>query len=412
MTENQSIRITDYPESLNGTIDLPASKSISNRALILRALSGNAIEVHHLSDAEDTRLMQSLLASEDKELDCGNAGTALRFLTAYFAILKGERILTGNERMKERPIGPLVDSLKALGANIRYLENEGYPPIQILGKPLKGGSIELDASTSSQFVTALLLIAPQLQDGLHIQFTGIPVSRPYFNMTVQMLQYFNVKIRQKSNEIAVFPKKLTPKPVTVEADWTSASYWMGLASLFPGSQLHFSGLFKNSWQGDRALTSLMTRFGLALQITGKEGLDVSADTFAPSTFEGLLTDHPDLVPTLAVLCTVHQIPFDFQGVQALRHKETDRLEALKNELEKLGAEITITENSIAGKSFQDFPAKPVSIHTYQDHRMAMSFAMTAARHSNVMIEDPGVVEKSYPGFWEAFRKLGFEMEGI
>lgn len=409
MTANHSLQITHQPKLLEGTIALPTSKSISNRALILKALSKDTLSILNLSDADDTRLMKALLKTQAHELNCQNAGTVLRFLTAYYSLQKGERILTGDERMKERPIGPLVEALNKLGGAIEYLKTKGYPPIKIKGQNLKGGSIKLDATTSSQFVTALLLIAPSLEDGLHLQFTGIPVSRPYFNMTVQMLKYLNVKVRQKSDEIAIIPKKLTPKTINVEADWSSASYWMGLATLFPGSHIHLPGLYKDSWQGDRALTSLMKGLGLAMNFNGKADLDVYSEPLDPSTFEGLMTDHPDLVPTFAVLFTLHQIPFDFQGIGHLRHKESDRLAKLKAELEKLGASIELSDNSIACRSFNKIPDEVISIDTHEDHRMAMSFALAAATHSNIIIQNPNVIQKSYPTFWDVLGNMGFEI---
>lgn len=409
---SKSLAIEEVPAQLNGTIDLPASKSLSNRALILNALSNGAIPLQSLSNAADTKLLKELLESNDSTLDCQNAGTTLRFLTAYYALLGKEKVITGSERMKARPIGPLVEALNSLGAAINYLEKEGYPPIAIKGKPLEGGSIEMDASVSSQFVTALLLIAPFTKSGIHIAFTGIPVSRPYFAMTLHMLEYFNVKVKQKSNEVAVFPKKqLTGKRLIIEPDWTSASYWLGLASLFPGSQIHIPNLSKNSWQGDRALTSFLSRFGLNFNFQKDGGLHITADDNYPAEFEALLVDHPDLAPTLASLCTAAKIPFHFDGLSHLKHKETDRLEAIANELQKTGATVWATETALHGNQYEDYQGAPITLNTYEDHRLAMSWTLLAANDQRFKIDDPDVVEKSYPQFWEQLEALGFKLKG-
>lgn len=405
------LKITQTPQTLDGTIDLPASKSLSNRALILHALSDQAFALENCSTAADTQLMADLLQGQETTLDCQNAGTTLRFLTAYYAISPATKVLTGSPRMKERPIGPLVEALRSLGAQIEYLEAEGYPPIEIKGQNLQGGSISMDASVSSQFITALLLIAPFTQEGLHITFSGIPVSRPYFLMTLQMLEFFNVKVKQKSNEVAVFPKKqLTPKTLTIEPDWTSASYWMGLASLFPGSQLSFPGLTTNSLQGDRALTSLLSRFGIDFQFTKNVGLSIQSEASYPSEFEALLTDHPDLVPTLATLCTSLKIPFHFEGLSHLRHKETDRLDALERELQKARAHVSTTDTGLTSDQFEAIPQNPFHLNTYDDHRLAMSWSLLAALHPQMAIAEPNVVEKSYPKFWEQMADLGFELK--
>ncbi len=409
MTEVISIEST--PNKLEGTINLPSSKSLSNRALILQALSNGNFSIKNLSDADDTRLMQKLIESQDTTLDCQNAGTTLRFLTAYFAMTGEKKTLTGKNRMKNRPIGPLVDALNQLGAKIQYLEEQGYPPIEIKGKPLKGGQVKLDASESSQFITALLLIAPFTQKGIHLVFSGIPVSRPYFNMTIKMLEYFNVKVRQKSNEVAVFPKaQITDKPLTIEPDWTSASYWFGLACIFPGSNLVFSGLSKNSWQGDRAIISLLSRFGLSFNFEKREGLLVESESFYPSEFEALMTDHPDLVPTLATLCRALQIPFSFKGLAHLKHKETDRLKALSKELQKTGAKMNSTDTELSCYEFDPVPASSQVLETYNDHRLAMSWPILAALNKQLKIAEPEVVDKSYPGFWKQLNQMGFNCQ--
>jgi len=403
------LNIPEAPKTLQGTVDLPSSKSLSNRALIFEALAKHDLNLQNLSHAQDTQLLKSLLASEEETLDCHNSGTVMRFLAAYFAIKKGRKSLTGHERMKERPIGELVSALSQLGASIKYLERKGYPPIEIHGKPLKGGMVELDASISSQFVTALLLIAPFTEKGIHLKFTGIPVSRPYFMMTVKMLEYYNVKVNQQSNEIQVKPKtSIKPKSLAIEGDWTAAANWMALATVFSGSNLQLKPLLKSSWQGDQAIVDFLFSFGLETKFGGEKKFKVISHDKLPDSLESLMTDHPDLVQTMAVLCTLHQIPFVFQGLQSLRIKETDRIEALKHELQKTGAQVHAGEDYLSCEHYEPLPTQPIYIKTYEDHRMAMSFGLMAAKHSNVLIENPEVVHKSYPNFWESLANVGFK----
>lgn len=403
------LNIAKTPQKLEGTVDLPSSKSLSNRALIFEALANQDFNLQNISNAHDTQLLKQLLTAQGETLNCHNAGTVMRFLTAYFAIKQGRKILTGHERMKERPIGELVSALSQLGANIKYLERKGYPPIEIHGKPLKGGMVELDASISSQFVTALLLIAPFTEKGIHLKFTGIPVSRPYFMMTVKMLEYYNVKVNQQSNEIQVKPKtSIKPKSLAIEGDWTAAAYWMGLATVFPDSNLQLQPLLKNSWQGDQAIIDLFFSFGLETSFGKEKKLKVISHAQRPDSLECLMTDHPDLVQTLAVLCTIHQIPFVFQGLQSLRIKETDRIEALKHELQKTGAHVEAGADYLSCELYEPLPSEPIYIKTYEDHRMAMSFGLMAAKYPNVLIEHPEVVHKSYPDFWQSLSTFGFQ----
>ena len=404
--------IQGIPEKLDTTIALPASKSLSNRGLILQALSQHSFAIHNLSEADDTVLLQSILEQDPEVWDCGNAGTAFRFLTAYAAMKPGKRQLTGSQRMQERPIGPLVNALRQIGARISYTQEEGYPPLMIKGQSLQGGHVELDAGISSQFVTALLLIAPFTDKGIQLTFTGIPVSRPYFAMTIKMLQYFNVKVQQKSNEVAVSPKAQWPnKSLTIEPDWTSASYWIGLASLLPGSQITFKGLNKRSWQGDEAILDLTSGFGIESKKTD-EGLQVSSNGGTPPFFEGLLTDHPDLVPTLVALCTAAKVPFTMQGLAHLRDKETDRLAALREEMSKAGAAIVENNDGLSCKSFDEPVHDGLLIKTYNDHRMAMSSVLLATCHLPLSIAKPEVVDKSYPGFWEQLASAGFIFQSV
>ena len=396
-----------FPETLEYTVALPTSKSLSNRALILQALSQHQFEIHQLSEAEDTTRLRDLLTDDPSSLDCGNAGTAFRFLTAYAALMPGKRYLTGNARMKERPVGPLVEALRSLGATIHYTENAGYPPLEIHGGSVEGGQVTLNAAVSSQFVTALLLIAPFTSQGIHLIFSSVPVSRPYFAMTIKMLQYFNVRVEQKSNEVAVYPKAQLPsKALTIEPDWSSASYWIGLAGLLPGSRLFFPGIPKRSWQGDQAILDLAGGFGLQRKQT-PEGLQIKSHEQLPEYFEGFLTDHPDLVPTLVAMCAAARVPFNLSGLAHLRDKETDRLAALREELSWVGAVVATSADGLSCDHYQEVPAGHGTIHTYQDHRMAMSAVLLTLKHSGLSIAEPGVVSKSYPGFWAQLAEAGF-----
>jgi 5-enolpyruvylshikimate-3-phosphate synthase len=400
------LTIDALPETLDYAVTLPTSKSLSNRALVLQALSQGQFEIQQLSEAEDTTRLRNLLTNDPSSIDCGNAGTAFRFLTAYTALISGKRYLTGDERMKERPIGPLVEALRDLGATIHYTEVEGYPPLEVHGGYVKGGQVTLNAAISSQFVTALLLIAPFTKQGVHLVFSGVPVSRPYFAMTIKMLQYFNVRVEQKSNEVAVWPKAQFPsKALTIEPDWTSASYWIGLAGLLPGSRLLFPGMPKRSWQGDQAILDLASGFGLQRKQT-PDGLQITSSAQLPDYFEGFLTDHPDLVPTLVAMCTAAHVPFNLMGLAHLRDKETDRLAALREELTRVGADVQTSADGLSCDHYQELSTDNTVIHTYQDHRMAMSAVLLAVKHPELSIADPDVVNKSYPGFWHQLAEAG------
>lgn len=402
------LTLESAPATLDTTIALPTSKSLSNRGLILQALSGNRIALHELSEAADTTLLQQLLADDPAYLDCQNAGTVLRFLTAYAALKPGERYLTGTDRMKARPIAPLVSALQQLGAVIAYTGQTGYPPIQVTGGHLEGGVVNMDATVSSQFVTALLLIAPFTTKGVHLSFDGIPVSRPYFAMTIKLLQHFNVRVEQKSNEVAVWPKAQLPeKSLTIEPDWSAASYWIGMGALLPGSQLFFPQMAKRSWQGDSAMLDLTKGFGVQPQFS-KAGLQVTTTDESPDHFEGFLTDHPDLVPTLVALCVGAQVPFQMLGLAHLRDKESDRLTALATEMSKTGANLQTRKDGISCSGYQSQP-EAFEIDTYQDHRMAMAGGILATAYPGLSIADPDVVVKSYPLFWQQLAEAGFSM---
>ena len=385
-------------------IDLPASKSISNRALILNALSYSSFPIQNLSDSDDTRVLQKALDSDDCAFDIGAAGTAMRFLTAFLAKTLGEWTITGSERMKKRPIKLLADALNALGARIEYVENEGYPPLRIFGSALTGGEIQLNGGVSSQYISALMMIAPYMQNGLRIKLEGNVISKPYIEMTLSMMQEFGVKVSFSDNVIDIRPQTYTPVNYTVESDWSAASYWYELLSLAGKGMILLKGLHENSFQGDSKVAALFTQLGITTTYFNN-GVLLTADNNYVSFFEYDFIDQPDLAQTFAVTCCMKNIPFSFSGLQSLKIKETDRIAALINELRKLGFVLREEkEGCLSWNGEKCTPQKTVSIATYDDHRMAMAFAPVALLQP-IIIEEPQVVSKSYPRFWEDFEKV-------
>ncbi len=396
--------------NLHGTINLPASKSISNRLLAIRFLSQNDFEIKNLSTSDDTVLMETLLAEMQEcrsaELDCENAGTVFRFLTAICAITEGNWTLTGCAQMQKRPIKPLVDALKSLGATIEYLGEDGFPPLRIQGKTLEGGDIKIDSSISSQFISALLLIAPCMKNGLNITLDGEHVSLPYIQMTANLIhkagakanfdEQGNIKIEGLyTDEIPAF---------TVEADWTSASYFYALAVLAKEADLFIPNLQKDSIQGDAIVAELFDPFGIKTRFT-EEGAQITKCMRPEDVSYMDFTNHPDLAQTMAVLCAMLGLEADLSGVETLKYKETDRLLALRTELKKIGIRTEYDEGSLLIFPANIYVNEPIA--TYNDHRMAMAFSLLSARLNDIQIENPEVVSKSFPGYWEELRK--FEM---
>ncbi len=404
---------------LIGEITLAGSKSISNRALIIQALCEEDFPIHRLANAKDTQLLQSLLNSEEDVLDAGAAGTTYRFLTAYLSIQAGVQVLTGTERMKQRPIKILVEALRQLGATIAYLENEGYPPLRI-GEPTdenRTNQLNIAADTSSQYISALLMIAPVLPNGLEINLVGNMVSRPYIEMTLAMMQYFGIQYNWVGNVITVPPQAYLARPFIVEADWSAASYYYAMAAFSEEVDLQLNGLFANSTQGDAALVKMMEPFGILTEFN-TEGIRLRKTGNAPQPiFEYDFIECPDLAQTLAVVCAGTSVHGVFTGLETLKIKETDRIAALKNELAKVGATMAALPPRFSQKNGKQYFSVegPVSVEnnptfaTYEDHRMAMAFAPLAF-FGSIQIEHPGVVDKSYPDFWEDLQKLGFEIQ--
>ena len=393
------------PDKINFEINLPASKSISNRALILNALSYSPYDIENLSDSDDTRVMVRVFDSNDTKFDIGAAGTAMRFLTAFLAKTVGEWQITGSERMKNRPIRILVDALNQLGARIEYLEKEGYPPLKILGSALTGGEISLNGSVSSQYISALMMIAPYMQNGLKITLEGKIISKPYIIMTQKMMAEFGVSADFTGNIIDIKPQTYSPTRFRVESDWSAASYWYEILSLAGKGKIHLKGLKKESYQGDCKVAELFEQLGVKTEFD-KDGVIISANN-KPETpcFEYDFTNEPDLAQTFAVSCCLKNIPFTFSGLQSLKIKETNRIAALINELGKLGDVLyEPAEGQLAWNGERCVATENPVIATYDDHRMAMAFA-PAALFQPLTIEHPEVITKSYPGFWKDLSKL-------
>jgi 3-phosphoshikimate 1-carboxyvinyltransferase len=404
----KSIRLSHPTGILKGTIQLPASKSESNRALLIQALSKEEIMLHNLSDANDTDLLQRLLKSAKREINAEDAGTVMRFLTAYFSLTNQSKILTGTERMCQRPIGILVDVLRELGTEINYLGQEGYPPLEILGfKPKFSGqaTLNLRADVSSQFISALLLCAPVLSGGLVLELEGKIASRPYIEMTLALMQQFGISGSFIENRIEIAPKGYSGGTFSVEADWSAAGYWYSMVALAKEAEILLLGLKANSLQGDSKIALLMENFGVKT-IYLAEGILLTKTSETTGKISIDFSDIPDLAQTFAVLAAAKNIELEMTGMESLRIKETDRIAALQIELAKFGALLQETKPGTFLVKDGSVWGRKVSVETYHDHRMAMAFAPLALL-SEIEIEDPEVVRKSYPKFWEELRKVGF-----
>jgi 3-phosphoshikimate 1-carboxyvinyltransferase len=404
------IKLQSKNTQLNVDLKIGGSKSESNRLLILQALAEEKFTIENLSNSKDTQLMLASLKNDDEVINIGMAGTAMRFLTAYYSIQEGrETLLTGSERMKQRPIGELVEALRSLGADIQYEENEGYPPLRIKGKKLNGGKVNLDSSVSSQFITALMLIGPKLKKGLSLKLKGKTVSKPYILMTSQLLEKLGVSVELKKNTINIVNGQIySTQPMVVESDWSSASYHYSIAAASSECDIKLSSYRRESFQGDSALSEIYKQFGISTIFLNNKIRLIKESIFnKPESLEIDLVEQPDIAQTIAVTAFIMGIKLKLTGLETLRIKETDRLFALKVELEKLGAEVDITMDTLILN-----PVSPVKndvhIDTYDDHRMAMAFAPIAVNNS-VFIENPSVVEKSYPNFWEHLEDYKFEI---
>lgn len=403
------------PRRIEGEIDLPASKSISNRVLLLNALCATPGRLSNLAQCDDTDAVLSALAQPDaSEVNIGAAGTAMRFLTAYFATREGrEVVIDGTERMRQRPIGVLVDALRQLGADIEYVKAEGYPPLKITGKRLHGGALTVSGSVSSQYITAILLIAPVI-GGIALTIEGEIMSRPYIDMTLALMARYGVKTEWRENVIHVPAGEYTALDFKVEADWSAASYWWAMQAIVPQSRITLKGLEPQSLQGDSRIAELMSQMGVMgnwcgryLDLRSNGGVGCCCSTFAD------LSGTPDIAQTLVVMLCLMGRPFRITGLRTLRIKETDRLEALRIELRKLGYVVKVEGDDTISWHFETTTAEgSPHISTYHDHRMAMAFAPAAIRFPRLIIDDAQVVSKSYPLFWEHLRQAGFKIEEV
>ena len=403
--------------SVKARIGLPSSKSESNRALIIDALTNHQCVLHNLSEARDTQTMVRLLNDPDQVADVIDAGTTLRFLTAYFAITNQDKILTGTPRMRQRPIGILVDALRALGADIAYLEDDGFPPFRVRGfdpdrgcaeNSLEGDCrLKLRSDVSSQFISALLLIAPLLPNGLFLELQGEVGSKPYIEMTLQQMAHFGIEYDcdWTTNVIRVAHQHYQPRPFAVESDWSAASYWYAIAALADEAEIELMGLKEDSSQGDSVISEIMSHLGVHTEFVGNCVMLTKREPV--ESYRRNFIDCPDLAQTVAVVCAAKGIALTMTGIESLKIKETNRIAALQTELAKLGAELVeASPGNYELRSRKSALREPelVTIQTYDDHRMAMAFAPLAMR-MEIRIENPDVVVKSYPGFWHDLEKV-------
>ncbi len=408
------------PSQLRQTIMLPASKSISNRALIIHALSGGATLPDNLSDCDDTEVIIRALRDNPYEIDIKAAGTAMRFMTAFLATREGqEHVLTGTERMRHRPIGILVDALRRLGADISYVGEEGFPPLRISGHTMDGGELEVPGNISSQFISALLLIGPVLRHGLTLRLRGDIISRPYIDLTLCTMREFGAKAEWSDYEtIKVLPTPYQDRSYYIENDWSAASYWYEMIALSgdKDAEIHLEGLMDGSKQGDSIVRYIFSLLGVKTVFETKQAGVPTTVTLRHSgrcvpRLEYDFVNAPDLAQTFVVCCAMMNIPFHFHGLSTLKIKETDRIEAMKIELRKLGF---VLHDANGSELYWNGERCPLSleagIDTYEDHRMALAFAPAAFRFPGLRINNPQVVTKSYPCFWEHLKASGFEVK--
>ena len=406
------IKVT-APAKIHTTIQLPSSKSISNRALIINALGNGTHHPENLSDCDETRVMIRALNDDKETIDIMAAGTAMRFLTAYLSVTPGTRIITGTERMQQRPIQVLVNALRELGADIEYVANDGFPPLRITGRELRKDTISLPGNVSSQYISALLMIAPVLTNGLTIRLTGDIISRPYINLTLQLMNDFGVRAEwTDDHRLKVEPQAYHSTPFYVESDWSAASYWYQIVALSKEAEVTLPGLFKDSYQGDSQVAGIFRSLGVETIYKDKTVI-LKKNGKSVERLDYDFINQPDLAQTFVVTCALLNIPFRFSGLQSLKIKETDRMAALITEMRKLGYILHETDGSVLSWegercTTEEHPA----IDTYEDHRMAMAFAPTCLALPEILINNPQVVSKSYPRYWEDLRQAGFIIKEV
>lgn len=409
------------PKKLDATVALPASKSISNRALIIYALSGGHIMPQNLSDCDDTEVIINAIRYMPDVIDIKAAGTAMRFMTAYLSLMRGTHTLTGTERMKKRPIKILVDALRSLGAEISYLEEEGFPPLSITGTKLTGSVLEMSGSVSSQYISAVLMIGPMLDKGFELRLTGDIISRPYIDLTLYMMNEFGADADWTSADtITIKPVPYKTREYLIENDWSGASYWYEMMALMdnPDAKLMLTGLKDGSKQGDSVARYIFSMLGVKTVFESKtsrkpQTVTITANGRCLPRLEYDFINSPDLAQTFVVTCAAKGVKFHFKGLSTLKIKETDRIEALKKEMRKLGYVIESRNDSELiwdGETCE--PQMEKGIDTYEDHRMALAFAPYALKSGEIIINNPQVVTKSYPHFWESLEEVGFKIEVI
>lgn len=407
------MKISHPTRKINTRIRIPGSKSESNRLLILNALSGNKLKVENLSSARDTQNLIKILASNEQVVNVLDAGTSMRFLTAYFCAINQHKIITGSGRMCERPIHPLVNALLDLGFDVRYADKEGFPPLEIHPTNLSQleAEVSIEGNISSQYITALLLIAPFLEKGLKINFTTELTSRPYVEMTLKILEHFGVQYVWEEDWIQIRNSKFEIRNFSVGGDWSSASYWYSIAFLADEAEIFLEGL-KDDWsQGDRIMADWMKRFGVVTEFREEGALIRKVHVSYPEIMKLNFIDNPDLAQTFAPMFAAKNIYSTFSGIESLKIKETDRVVALQNELKKINVNFDYAEMYDFYQLKGAFHTPSFSIKTYDDHRMAMGFAPLALL-GDIEIENPKVVEKSYPEFWKDLEKAGFKILSI
>ncbi len=404
------------PSHLNASINLPASKSISNRALVINAMAGGNSHPNNLSDCDDTEVIIAALKDMPEVINIKAAGTAMRFMTAYLSATQGEHTITGTERMQNRPISVLVDALRYLGADISYDKKEGYPPLHIKGKPLDGGHLEVVGNVSSQYISALLMIGPILRDGLELKLTGEIASRPYIDLTLWTMNEYGAQAEWTDvDTITVKPQPYHEvSGYTIENDWSASSYWYEMMALNgnPESKIKLEGLMDNSKQGDSVVKYIFSLLGVKSEFESRDCLSnvtLKAHRCLLPRFDYDFTGSPDLAQTIVVACCALGVKFKFTGLASLKIKETDRIEALKTELKKVG--YVIYDKNDNTLIWDGETCKPTfePIDTYEDHRMALAFAPLAFKFKQIEINNPEVVSKSYPHYWEDLKKVGVEI---
>ncbi len=406
------VQLSHDTKNCTGALEITGSKSESNRLLVLQAQYPN-LSISNLSNSDDTKALQQALTTAPATVDIHHAGTAMRFLTAYYASTPGrECLLTGSSRMQERPIGILVEALRSMGANIEYAKNEGFPPLQIIGTALEASTVRLPASISSQFITALLLTAPKLKHGLKIILEGAITSRPYIEMTCALMRQLGIDVAFTGNAIEVAPTSRIPTAeIAVESDWSSASYAYSILALAEEGALTLTTYRKESLQGDACLQSIYTQLGVESSFEHNQLQLRKIPNFkCPEKLALDLAHAPDIAQTIAVSCAALGVACSLTGLHTLKIKETDRLVALQRELEKFGAKVHITADSLHLQPPTTLTAD-VAVATYNDHRMALAFAPLALK-TTLQINDALVVNKSYPSYWEDLKKLGFSVNSI